>query len=193
MNIEAWRAVNDCACPGIVISNFQISTFDIHVQRCSFSHVGESGLWIVHTASMHDTNSLAFYYYISSHLVWFPGSYILRAYRPISTYTYLMESNGQLSAESSISEPIAIDVFKIPPYWYEDGDIFLLVEDDNQMEHKFRIHRLMLCLHSPVFRDMFSLGENLNVGKEGDIPTVPMKGDSVEDVKELLKVIYKGL
>lgn len=106
-----------------------------------------------------------------------------------------MESNDRLSAEFSqtVSEgsTVASDTFRMPPYWHEDGDIILLVEEDDTTKRRdFRIHRLMLCLHSPVFRDMFSLG--VNVVKENEISTVPIKGDSIKDVQELLKILYKG-
>ena len=70
-------------------------------------------------------------------------------------------------------------------FWFEDGDIVLSVTED-AVEHHFRVHRPILTIHSPVFRDMLSIPQPSG----GDNLPVPLKGDSVEDVTALLGRLY---
>jgi BTB/POZ domain len=42
---------------------------------------------------------------------------------------------------------------KSEDFWFEDGDIVLSVTEHG-VEHHFRVHRTMLTIASPVFRDM---------------------------------------
>ncbi|KAF8502573.1 hypothetical protein JB92DRAFT_3145916 [Gautieria morchelliformis] len=70
-------------------------------------------------------------------------------------------------------------------FWFEDGDVVLSVTEDG-VEHHFRVHRLILKIASPVFRDMLSMPRPS--GSE-DMP-VPLPEDSVQDVTALLGALY---
>ncbi|KAF8527205.1 hypothetical protein JB92DRAFT_3107721 [Gautieria morchelliformis] len=70
-------------------------------------------------------------------------------------------------------------------FWFEDGDVILSVTEDG-VEHRFRVHRLILKIASPVFRDMLSMPRPS--GGE-DLP-VPLPGDSVQDLTALLGALY---
>jgi BTB/POZ domain len=72
-------------------------------------------------------------------------------------------------------------------FWFEDGDVVLSVTEDG-VEHHFRVHRLILKIASPVFRDMLSMPRPS--GGE-DLP-VPLPGDSVEDLTALLGALYNS-
>ncbi|KIJ40237.1 hypothetical protein M422DRAFT_256773 [Sphaerobolus stellatus SS14] len=82
------------------------------------------------------------------------------------------------------------DIYGSPPYWHKDGDIILTAQDNQGKEHRLRVHRLILCLHSPVFRDMSTLG--MQTVNAEETPIVPLKGDDVEDIRALILVLYKG-
>ncbi|KAF8527206.1 hypothetical protein JB92DRAFT_3093264 [Gautieria morchelliformis] len=49
---------------------------------------------------------------------------------------------------SSISTPVEHEDF-----WFEEGDVVLSVTEDG-VEHRFCVHRLILKIASPIFRDM---------------------------------------
>ncbi|KAF8502571.1 hypothetical protein JB92DRAFT_3209486 [Gautieria morchelliformis] len=76
---------------------------------------------------------------------------------------------------SSSSSPIEHEDF-----WFEDGDVALSVTEDG-VEHRFRVHRLILKMESPVFRHILSMQPS---GDE-DL-RVPLPEDSVQDVTALL-------
>ncbi|KIJ40280.1 hypothetical protein M422DRAFT_68581 [Sphaerobolus stellatus SS14] len=80
-----------------------------------------------------------------------------------------------------------------PPFWHEDGDIILSALDPGaNTECKFRVHKVLLSLQSPVFRDMFSMGGRNRDDSEDPCPVVPLRDDSVDDVRALLTVLYNG-
>ena len=70
-------------------------------------------------------------------------------------------------------------------YWFDDGDIVLSVTED-RVEHHFRVHRALLAIASPVFRDMFSMSQKPN----RDSPLVPFPNDSVHDMNALMGALY---
>jgi BTB/POZ domain len=79
----------------------------------------------------------------------------------------------------------------LPPLWHEDGDIILAVPDIDKT-YRFRVHRLVLSLQSPVFKDMFQLGHKNEASDDADCPSVTLH-DSLEDVRVFLKALYEGL
>ena len=83
---------------------------------------------------------------------------------------------------------------RIPPYWHTDGDVVLSVLDprDNK-EHKFCIHKAILAIHSPIFRDMLELGSSRDVDCEVGKDVIRLQDDSVEDVRTLMTALYKCL
>lgn len=72
-----------------------------------------------------------------------------------------------------------------PDVWFEDGDIVLSVTEGG-VEHHFRVHRVILTMASPVFRDMFSMQQPSD---RKNLP-VSLPGDSVHDLTALLKELY---
>ncbi|KIJ40239.1 hypothetical protein M422DRAFT_256775 [Sphaerobolus stellatus SS14] len=102
-----------------------------------------------------------------------------------------METNIPDATTSLLATVSPSDTYCYAPYWHEDGDIILTAQDNQGKENQFRIHHIMLCLHSPVFREMYALGMQ-TIDKAEETPIVPLKDDSVEDVRALLLVLYKG-
>ena len=76
------------------------------------------------------------------------------------------------------------------PFTTEDGDVVLRVGSDDV----FRVHRLVLSLASPVFRDLFQTAQpdQPDAGQENLPPTIPIT-DSPESVDLLLRFIYPGV
>lgn len=76
------------------------------------------------------------------------------------------------------------------PFATEDGDVDLRVGPDDT----FRVHKLVLSLVSPVFKDLFrsAIPDQPGGGQEGFIPVVPI-ADSPESVDLLLRFIYPGV
>ncbi|KAF8479937.1 hypothetical protein JB92DRAFT_3042188 [Gautieria morchelliformis] len=66
-------------------------------------------------------------------------------------------------------------------YWYKDGDTVLSVTEYG-VEHQFRVHRPILTIPSPVFRDMLRNNQNF----------VTLTNDSVDNVTALLGALYVG-
>ncbi|KIJ40235.1 hypothetical protein M422DRAFT_68559 [Sphaerobolus stellatus SS14] len=110
---------------------------------------------------------------------------------PVYNTADFMETDIPQTNPSLLATVSPSDNYRNPPYWHEDGDIILIAQDTQGKEYRFRVHRFILCFHSPVFRDMHALG--VQTIKAEETPTVPLKDDSVEDVCALLLVLYKGL
>ena len=76
------------------------------------------------------------------------------------------------------------------PFTTEDGDVVLRVGPDDT----FRVHKLVLSLASPVFKDLFQNArpDQPDGGPGGFIPVIPI-ADSPESVDLLLRFIYPGV
>jgi len=76
------------------------------------------------------------------------------------------------------------------PFTTEDGDVVLRVGPDDT----FRVHKLILSLVSPVFKDLFQNArpDQPDGGQGGFIPVIPID-DSPESVDLLLRFIYPGV
>ena len=73
--------------------------------------------------------------------------------------------------------------------WFPDGSIVLLAE-----QTLFRVYAGILSRASPVFRDMFALGQvrqhdSAEETYEG-CPLVVMPGDSATDIRAFLKALH---
>ena len=79
----------------------------------------------------------------------------------------------------------SIPPIKSDEFWFEDGDMVPSVTADSVETH-FRIHRSILTIPSPVFRDMFSMPQP----PEYETLPVPLQGDPPHDVKALLGALY---
>ena len=72
------------------------------------------------------------------------------------------------------------------PFTTEDGDVILHVAPDDS----FRVHKVVLSLLSPVFKDLFHTAQP-DDGQGGLLPTIPI-ADPPESVDLLLRFIYPG-
>ena len=82
--------------------------------------------------------------------------------------------------------------------WFEDGNIVLLVEDDNQNPLRaFKVHRSVLARHSEVFQTMLDIpqptpGTSSMIEHIDDCPVVRMY-DHPNALSDLIKALYDGV
>ena len=75
------------------------------------------------------------------------------------------------------------------PFTTEDGDVILRVAPDDT----FRVHKVVLSLASPVFKDLFQTAQPDQLDRgQGHLPTIPIT-DPPESVDLLLRFIYPGV
>ncbi|KAF9649411.1 hypothetical protein BDM02DRAFT_3082846, partial [Thelephora ganbajun] len=76
----------------------------------------------------------------------------------------------------------------------DDGDVILRAGSAPGLQHDFRVHKLILSLASPVFKDMFAFPQppdrTLNGQHELPVVNVP---DSPEVLDTILRFIYPGV
>ncbi|TDL25286.1 hypothetical protein BD410DRAFT_896201 [Rickenella mellea] len=84
-----------------------------------------------------------------------------------------------------------------PDIWFSDGNIVIVVietDENARRRHLYKVHKSILSMHSPVWRDMFGLPQSFNSPASGDcyngVPVVILP-DDVKDVDDLLSAIYK--
>ena len=76
--------------------------------------------------------------------------------------------------------------------YYEDGDVVLSANDKDGNTVLFRVDKLFLKRHSPIFADLFALPAGPEKREEYDgVPIVHLP-DCSEDVAVMLKAIYNG-
>jgi hypothetical protein len=73
-----------------------------------------------------------------------------------------------------------------PPFDHADGDLVLRSSDDID----FVIHRLVLSLSSPFFRD---LPYDISTERERGLPVIPLVEEDHETVERLLRIVYPGV
>ena len=69
-----------------------------------------------------------------------------------------------------------------------DGDVILRVSEGSGLSSDFRVHRLLLSLSSPIFKDMFELASPTHQ----TIPVVEIS-DSPQVIDLILRFIYPGV
>ena len=76
----------------------------------------------------------------------------------------------------------------------DDGDIILRAGQEPGSTHDFRVHKFVLSLGSPVFKDMFTFPQPpaQNHNEQSDIPTVNVL-DSPQVLDTILRFIYPGV
>ena len=74
----------------------------------------------------------------------------------------------------------------------DDGDTLLRASPESGSNHDFRVHRLILSLASPVFKDMFSFAQPSDQSEQLGIPVVNLP-DSPEVLDVILRFIYPGV
>jgi hypothetical protein len=92
--------------------------------------------------------------------------------------------------------------FTIPPAsrgdpWFEDGNIILLVEDDDhRMLKAFKIHRGVLARQSEVFETMFDIPQPApgldSIEQVDGCPIVRMY-DLPNELSDIIKALYDGV
>ena len=84
---------------------------------------------------------------------------------------------------------------QIPFLTTDDGDVILRAGREPGPKHDFRVHKLILSLASPVFKDMFTLPQpppDQSQNEQSDIPVVDVP-DSPQDLDTILRLIYPGV
>jgi BTB/POZ domain len=92
--------------------------------------------------------------------------------------------------------------FNIPPAshgnpWFDDGNIILLVEDDDHKPSKaFKVHRGVLARQSEVFEAMFDIPQPTpgvdSIEQVDGCPVVRMY-DLPSELSDLIKALYDGV
>ena len=80
--------------------------------------------------------------------------------------------------------------------WFEDGNIILLVEgDDNNVLKAFKVHRHFLARQSEVFETMFDIPQPTSsvdsVEQADNCPVVRMY-DRPNELSDLIEALYDG-
>ena len=73
-----------------------------------------------------------------------------------------------------------------------DGDVILRAGTDPDSKHAFRVHKFILSLASPVFKDMFTLPQPPDQSEEHQLPVVDVS-DPPKSLDMLLRLIYPGV
>ena len=75
-----------------------------------------------------------------------------------------------------------------------DGDVILRAGQEPGPKHDFRVHKLILCLASSVFKDMFAFPQpsDQNPVAQSDIPIIDVP-DSPQTLDTILRFIYPGV
>ena len=81
-----------------------------------------------------------------------------------------------------------------PLFTTDDGDIILRAGSEPNSEHDFRVHKLIISLASPVFKDMFAFPQppDPNSAEVPDISIVDVP-DSPKVLDAILRFIYPGV
>ena len=80
-----------------------------------------------------------------------------------------------------------VEVARSSTFWFEDGNVVL------QAEHtQFRLHRSVLSMHCPIFRDMFACSLPENGPTVDGCPLVNLS-ETLEDVKNFVKILYRSI
>ena len=75
-----------------------------------------------------------------------------------------MSSSTIVPSTLTTSLPVSGEWIHDSEFWFPDGDVILGVRSiaaGPQTVHLFRVHKLVLELHSPVFRKTFAINSNL--------------------------------
>ena len=79
-----------------------------------------------------------------------------------------------------------------PTLYFPDGDVVLALQRSNAADLLFRVDKIFLARHSPIFRDMLSFSaENGPNDTYDGVPLVNLV-DNGEDLKTLLSGMYNA-
>jgi len=89
--------------------------------------------------------------------------------------------------ETNPQVKVTVKVVRSSKFWFQDGNVVL------QAEHtQFRLHRSVLSMHCPIFRDMFACSLPENGPTVDGCPLVHLS-ETLEDVKNFVKILYKPI
>ncbi|KII84008.1 hypothetical protein PLICRDRAFT_118797 [Plicaturopsis crispa FD-325 SS-3] len=77
-----------------------------------------------------------------------------------------------------------LDATNSSTVWYNDGSIVLQAENT-----RFRVHRTVMALNSPIFEDMLHIGQSPGEDSVEECPLVVLH-DSAEDLEAILRALY---
>ena len=89
--------------------------------------------------------------------------------------------------ETNFQVKETVKVVRSSKFWFEDGNVVLQAEYT-----QFRIHRSVLSMHCPIFRDMFACSLPENGPMVDGCPLIHLS-ETLEDVKNLVKILYKSI
>ena len=72
-------------------------------------------------------------------------------------------------------------------FWLEDGNIILSVQSK-----LFKIHKSILSLHSPFFKEMWDLPQPESAPQMDGVPILEMNGVESENWKDFLELLHRG-
>ena len=78
-------------------------------------------------------------------------------------------------------------VIRSSKFWFEDGNVVLQAENT-----QFRLHRSILSMHCPIFRDMFACSLPENGPTVDGCPLIHFS-ETLEDVKNFVKILYRSI
>ena len=80
---------------------------------------------------------------------------------------------------------------KLPSFYISDGDLVVsaALKSDQNTVLFFRIHKAFLAFHSPIFKDMFNIGDVSTSEMHDGVPRVHLPDDA-EDVAGFLQALH---
>jgi len=89
--------------------------------------------------------------------------------------------------ETNPQVKVTVKVVRSSKFWFQDGNVVL------QAEHtQFRLHRSVLSMHCPIFRDMFACSLPENGPTVDGCPLVHFS-ETLEDTENFIKILYKSI
>lgn len=86
-----------------------------------------------------------------------------------------------------------------PSLYYDDGNVVLMTFSLSGERRLFRVHRSILCKHSPVFADMFAIPPLMSdepshgISESYDGALLVQMPESPENLESLINVLYDPL
>ena len=106
-----------------------------------------------------------------------------------------LSSSSELDSVGSVEDSSE----RHPALYYDDGTVVLSAVNQNGSRKYFRVHRSILCKHSPVISDMFAIppllaeGSSTRIAEEYDGVAHVQMPDNAEDLVSFLTMFYDPL
>ena len=89
--------------------------------------------------------------------------------------------------ETNPQVKVTVKVVRSSKFWFEDGNVVLQAE-----RTQFRLHRSVLSMHCPIFRDMFACSLPENGPAVDGCPLIHFS-ETLEDVGNFVKILYRSI